>query len=204
MILPLHLDLKGLPVLVVGGGPRSSRWIYVLIESGARIRVCSPKLDFELEALAKAKRFSWRRRDFLPADLAGVGLVIAASEDSRLNRIALAKAQARKLLAISADPALTGNAWQPPHFRRGGLLIHFSLLGRGKPGPVDEELRNYLKRRLGRAFGREWELLWEELARLRRSLPLRKLLPAWLRAAKRGRVQKIRRDMEKMLRRPGS
>ena len=204
MILPLHVDLKDAPVLVLGGGPRASRWIYPLIESGAQVRVCAPILDFELEALAKARSIQWIRRGFRASDFKDNRLFIAAAEDSPSNQKALNLARARKLWAISADPQHSGNAWQPPSLRRGGLLIHFGLPGEGRPGPLDEELRAYLKRRLSRAFGREWELVWEELRRLKRAIPLRKLLPAWLRAAKRGRVQKIRRDVEKMLRRPRS
>jgi siroheme synthase-like protein len=204
MILPLHLDLKGASVLVIGGGPRASRWIYLLLEAGAKLRVFAADLDFELKAFAKAKRFRWIRRDFRPADFEGSEMAVVATEDSKANSRALRLARSRKLWTISADPKLVGNAWQPPSFRRGGLLIHFGLPGKGRGGPLDEELRRYLKRRLSLAFGREWELLWEELSRLKRSLPLRKLLPAWIRSAKRGRVQSIRRDVEKMLRRPRS
>ncbi len=204
MILPLHLDFNGASVLVIGGGSRASRWIYLLLEGGAKLRVFAADLDFELKALAKAKRFRWFRRDFTPADFDGSEMAVVAAEDSKVNRRALRLARSRKLWTVSADPELAGNVWHPPSFRRGGLLIHFGLPGKGRAGPLDEELRRYFKRRLSLAFGREWELLWEELSRLKRSLPLRKLLPSWIRAAKRGRVQRIRRDVEKMLRRPRS
>ncbi|HEX5033494.1 MAG TPA: NAD(P)-dependent oxidoreductase [bacterium] len=192
MILPLHVDLKGLPVLVIGGGPRAARWIYLLTEAGARPKVIASELAFELRDLAKAKRLAWTRRGFRPADLAGASLVVAASDDSASNRRAVRAARARKLWVVSAEDNILGNAWLPPSLRRGGLLIHFGLPGGSQAHPCDEALSSLLKRRLGRAFGREWESVWEKIRRLKDSARLKTKLPLWLRAAKRSRIHRSR------------
>ena len=79
MILPLHVDLKDAPVLVLGGGPRASRWIYPLIESGAKLRVCATVLDFDVDAFGAGieavfdQLLEHRRRAF--DDLTGGDLV---------------------------------------------------------------------------------------------------------------------------------
>ena len=189
MIFPLQVSLKGIPVLVIGGGPRAARWIYSLLEAGAELRVCSAELDFELENLAKTKRFEWIRRAFRVADFDASRLIVIAGEKTPANRKVLRLALARKLWTISADPRLSGNAWLPPTLRRGGLLIHFNLPGEGKPGPADEELGDYLRRRLSRSFGREWELVWAKL-KARKGGSLQKRLPAWLKSAKKKRIYK--------------
>lgn len=190
MIFPLQVSLQNIPVLVIGGGARAARWIYSLLEAGAELRVCSAELDFELEILAKEKRFRWIRRAFNAADFGSSRLLIVAGEKTPANRKILRLALARKLWTISADPRLNGNAWLPPTLRRGGLLIHFNTPGEGSPRPADEELVHYLKRRLSRSFGREWELVWEKLKAWKGGGSLQKHLPAWLKSAKKKRIYK--------------
>lgn len=192
MILPLHVDLSGLPVLVVGGGSRAVRWVYLLTEAGAKLKVFAPELSFELRDLAKAKRLTWLRRPFRVADLAGISLVVVASDDSALNRRVLRVARAKKLWILSAEGKNPGNVWLPPSLRRGGLLLHFGLPGGSRSHPCDEALSALLKRRLGRAFGREWEPVWEKIRRLKDGSRLKELLPAWLKTAKRSRIHRSR------------
>ncbi|HKY62926.1 MAG TPA: NAD(P)-dependent oxidoreductase [bacterium] len=192
MILPLHVDLRGLPALVIGGGPRAVRWVYLLSEAGAKPKVFAPELSFELRDLAKAKHLTWVRRPFRAADLAGLPLVVAASDDSALNRRVVRMARAKPSWVISAEDKYPGNAWMPPSLRRGGLLLHFGLPGGLRPHPCDEELSAWLKRRLGRIFGREWEPVWEKIRRLKVGSRLKVDLPAWLKAAKRNRIHRSR------------
>ncbi|HKX11518.1 MAG TPA: NAD(P)-dependent oxidoreductase [bacterium] len=190
MILPLHVDFKRLPVLVVGGGLGAIRWVYLLIEAGARVKVFASELSFELRDLAKAKRLTWVRRPFRIADFAAVALVVAAAEDSALNRRVVRTARAKKLWVVSTDEKSPGNACLPSSLRRGELLIHFALPGGMRSHPVDGELIAFLRRRLGRSFGREWELVWEQLKAWKGGGALKERLSAWLKAAKKKRIYK--------------
>ena len=93
-LLPIFLDIRQQPCLVVGGGAVAARKVTNLQRAGARIHLVAPELGPELHALAVAGDILHQPRPFQDADLQGMRLVIAATRDRAVNgRIAeLAKA----------------------------------------------------------------------------------------------------------------
>ncbi|MCB2261585.1 MAG: siroheme synthase CysG [Candidatus Thiosymbion ectosymbiont of Robbea hypermnestra] len=85
-LFPLFLDIKDKPCLVVGGGETAARKIAALRRAGAAVRVVSPRLDESLEQLAATGAIAHVRRPFEAADLTGVTLAIAATDDPAVNR----------------------------------------------------------------------------------------------------------------------
>ena len=100
--LPLHFNLQGAPVLLVGGGEIARRKAVLISEAGAVLVCVSPKLEFDLTALSADH--AWREKTFDASDVVGMRLVVAATDDALVNeRVSLA-AQAktcRSMLWIS-------------------------------------------------------------------------------------------------------
>jgi len=105
--LPIFLDLREQPCLVVGGGEVAARKCALLARARARVTVLAPALGPQLQAEAAAGRIAHRAAAFRDADLEGFALVIAATDDQGVNRAVAAAARARRLPVNVVDqPAL--------------------------------------------------------------------------------------------------
>ncbi|MDH1056359.1 siroheme synthase CysG [Aquipseudomonas alcaligenes] len=103
--LPLFHKLQGRVVLVVGGGEVALRKARLLSDAGGQLRVVAPEVRGELAALAGEGRV--HLRGYESADLQGVALVIAATDDEPLNARISAEAQALGIPVNVVDaPAL--------------------------------------------------------------------------------------------------
>ena len=92
--LPLFHKLQDRLVLVVGGGEVAVRKARLLSDAGARLRVVAPDVRDELREMATANQGEVLLRTYQPADLQGVGLIIAATDDEPLNAQISQQAQA--------------------------------------------------------------------------------------------------------------
>ena len=103
--LPLFHKLQGRVVLVVGGGEVALRKARLLSDAGGQLRVVAPEVRDELTALAGEGRVYLR--GYESADLQGVALVVAATDDEPLNARISAEAQALGIPVNVVDaPAL--------------------------------------------------------------------------------------------------
>ena len=83
---PVFLRLQDQPVLLVGGGDVGLRKWRLLCRSGARVRIVSRELHPELQAAVQRGVAVHLASNFDPAHLDGARLVVAATDDSELNR----------------------------------------------------------------------------------------------------------------------
>lgn len=95
--LPVYLDLKDKPCIVVGGGEVAARKVALLRKAGARPKVVSPTLCCELADLAAQGAIQWREGRFQPPDLDDCHLVVAATDDVAVNRHVSELAQRSRL-----------------------------------------------------------------------------------------------------------
>lgn len=106
-LLPVSLRIAGRLVLVIGGGVVAQRKAQLLIRSGARVRLVAAQVRAELRALLVNGAHEVLEREFQEADLDGVTLVVAATNDQVLNERVHALAVARQLPVNVVDqPAL--------------------------------------------------------------------------------------------------
>lgn len=107
-LFPLFADLNGRPALVVGGGAVAERKTLALLEAGAAVTVGAPELTPALAALAAGGRIRHLQGRFDPAWLDAVWLVVAATDDTGVNREVSEAAEARRLFCnVVDDPALS-------------------------------------------------------------------------------------------------
>nr|VFJ65623.1 MAG: uroporphyrin-III C-methyltransferase / precorrin-2 dehydrogenase / sirohydrochlorin ferrochelatase [Candidatus Kentron sp. FW] len=84
--LPVFLDIKKRPCLVIGGGEVAARKVALLLQAGASVTVVAPDPGTTLARLYKEGRIEYVKRVFRADDLDGCSLAIAATDDPTLNR----------------------------------------------------------------------------------------------------------------------
>lgn len=84
--LPIFLDIRDKPCLVVGGGGIAARKVFLLLRAGARVTVVAPALCQELLERQQAGDLEHIARDFGDADIDHPYIVIAATDDEAVNR----------------------------------------------------------------------------------------------------------------------
>ncbi|HXD48256.1 MAG TPA: bifunctional precorrin-2 dehydrogenase/sirohydrochlorin ferrochelatase [Gemmatimonadaceae bacterium] len=162
--LPVMLDGSNLSALVVGGGSVATRKVAALIEAGASVRVVAPEVSTELEALsAQASTLSLMRGRYASEQLGDALLVIAATNDARLNARIAADARASGRLVNVVDAPELGNFVTPAVHRAGDVVVAVST--GGVPGAA-ARIRDAIARLIGQSYG----AAVRELSTLRRAL----------------------------------
>jgi precorrin-2 dehydrogenase / sirohydrochlorin ferrochelatase len=136
---PIFLDLKDRPVLVVGAGTVALRKTRGLVEAGAKVTVVAPDMLPDFDGLP----VRLIRRAFRAADLAGMVLVFAATDDRHVNhRIGIA-AKGKGIFANIADSAQECDFVVPARVERGDVQVAIST--GGKSPRVSADLRRKLE-----------------------------------------------------------
>jgi len=83
---PIFVDLSEKKVVIVGAGTIAKRRIRALADFTGRLVVIAPEVNPELRDLEAAGRIQILRKKFEKEDLTGAAMVIAATNDRRLNQ----------------------------------------------------------------------------------------------------------------------
>jgi uroporphyrin-III C-methyltransferase/precorrin-2 dehydrogenase/sirohydrochlorin ferrochelatase len=105
--LPLFFDLRGRPILMVGGDAVAARRIDLLLRAGAAVRVVAEAVTREVEALAHAGRIKLDRRPFTASDVAGCVAVFGVGADAGATDVAAAARAANIPVNIVDRPDLS-------------------------------------------------------------------------------------------------
>jgi|GEM_PF-603074 len=165
---PLFLNLKGRPVVVVGGGAVAERKIATLLKAGAAVTVISPKLTPRLSRWKAGARIIALRRFYRRGDLAGACLAFAATDEPGVNAAVAREAEQKRIPFNRADQADDGFI-VPAFFSKGGMIIAVS--SGGKSPVLAKQVRDYLKERWTEE-DRHW---LEILSRIKQVLMTKKL-----------------------------
>ncbi len=123
MTYPLHLDLAGKRVVVVGAGRVATRRIATLLEAGADVTVVAPDATPVVADLAEAGRVTWHRRAFAHSDVARAWLVHAATDVAAVNQLVVEEAQRRQVWTVRADDASATDARTPAVAEVAGVVV---------------------------------------------------------------------------------
>ncbi|MCD8022953.1 MAG: bifunctional precorrin-2 dehydrogenase/sirohydrochlorin ferrochelatase, partial [Lachnospiraceae bacterium] len=83
---PVYVDLSDKKVVVVGAGTIAKRRIRTLLDFTGALTVIAPEVNPELRSLESEGRLRILRKNYERDDLRGAALVIAATNDHRLNQ----------------------------------------------------------------------------------------------------------------------
>ncbi|WP_419843366.1 siroheme synthase CysG [Actinobacillus pleuropneumoniae] len=101
--LPIFVDLKNRPVLVVGGGHVAVRKIYALLKADASVKVVAEKLHSSLQVLVDEGKVEWLTKAFEASQVTSSYLVIAATDDNALNQQVFDTAESQQRLVNVVD-----------------------------------------------------------------------------------------------------
>ena len=147
---PIHLDIKNRNCLIVGGGAVGTRKVNTLLECGAHVTVISPDPTPHLTQLASKGSITLKKRAYRSDDLAGMFLVIGATDDETLNLQISEDAERAQILCNIADRPEVCNFILPSIVRQGDLVITISTSGKSPA------LAKHLRQKLETQFGREY------------------------------------------------
>ncbi|HEX9023135.1 MAG TPA: bifunctional precorrin-2 dehydrogenase/sirohydrochlorin ferrochelatase [Geobacteraceae bacterium] len=162
--LPINLDIRGKPVIIVGGGSVATRKCLALLSAGARVTVIAPALTASLSQCVQRGEVIHLPRNYAKGDLSGAFLVFAAANSRAVNR---AVARAAKELGIPvdiADAPDTGDFVSPAYLSRGDLLITVSTGGRSPA------LAGRIRRELEDRYGPEYAMVLRLMGKVREKL----------------------------------
>lgn len=157
---PVILQLRGRRAVVVGGGKVAARKIHGLLEAGAEIVMIAPEAEPELQALAAGGMIVWKKKRFDPDDLAEAFLVIAATNDRKVNEAVAQAAAPGQLVNVVDDPERC-DFHVPAVIRRGPLTIAVST------GGASPAVARRIRRELEEKYGEEYRPYLEFLQRAR-------------------------------------
>jgi uroporphyrin-III C-methyltransferase len=80
------LDVAGRAAVVFGGGGSALRQVAALIQAGAVVTVVDDRVGATIADLAGRGSLTWHRRTFVPADLDGAWLAVAATDSTDTDR----------------------------------------------------------------------------------------------------------------------
>jgi len=141
-LYPIFVDLRGRPVLVVGGGQVAARKVERLLVAGAKVRLVAPAQCNELLQRQARGEIEVLATAFTPEALHNQILVVAATSDLAVNRAVAAAAAARGMLVNVVDDPQLSSFQVPAVIDRGPLQIAISS---GRSAPV---LSHLLRARL--------------------------------------------------------
>jgi uroporphyrin-III C-methyltransferase/precorrin-2 dehydrogenase/sirohydrochlorin ferrochelatase len=147
--LPIFLNLKTRPCLIVGGGKVAARKAALLTQAGATLRIVAPQLD---PAFILPPNTEHLATTFAPNHLDGVTLAIAATDDATVNAAVSREARQRNIpVNVVDDPALCSFI-MPAIINRDPLLVAVSS---GGASPIlTRLLRGKLESLIPHAYGR--------------------------------------------------
>ena len=159
---PLVLDVRGWPVLVIGGDEEASEKSQRLLESGARVTVISPTLNEPLRLLAASGKIIHRGRHFRDTDLEHAILILNTIRGDRdFARMLVAQAREKRVLLWSVDYPEASSVTMPAVVAVGHVRVAISTSG------VAPALSGFMKEDLEQILDGEFIEFVEWLGHLR-------------------------------------
>ncbi len=158
----ISLDVRGWPVLVIGGNEEAADKVQRLLDAGAKVTVVSPTLHEVLRKLAASAKIIHRGRHFRANDLESVILVLNTLRDDReLAHSLIRLAREQKFLLWSVDQPDVSNVVMPAVVSSGHVRVAISSSGQAPA------LSGFMKEDLERILDGEFAAFVDWLAQLR-------------------------------------
>jgi uroporphyrin-III C-methyltransferase/precorrin-2 dehydrogenase/sirohydrochlorin ferrochelatase len=167
--LPIFLNVKGTPALVVGGGFLAARKADLLLRAGCKLTVLAPTLGEELARLAEQHGFEHKTGELSAGDLAGCRVVFGCSHDSSVNQKLRRLAREAGILVNVTDEPESCDFIMPAVVDRSPLLV---AVASGGASPIlTRMLKARFETEIPAAYGRLAEFAGTYRERLKALVP---------------------------------
>jgi precorrin-2 dehydrogenase/sirohydrochlorin ferrochelatase len=156
--MPIFIDLRGKPVVVVGGGTVAARKIETLLKAGAQVKVIAPGVTDEI---ASFEGLEIETREYEEDDLEKAFLVFAATDDEKTNRAVSEEARQRRIFCNVVDRPELCSFIVPSIVERGPIKVAIST------GGLSPALSRRLRHVIGKTIGDEYVALAAVLGKVR-------------------------------------
>jgi precorrin-2 dehydrogenase/sirohydrochlorin ferrochelatase len=159
---PISLDVRGWPVVVIGGDEEAAEKVQRLLDSGAKVTVISPSLNEPLRKLAASAKIIHRGRHFRAGDVESPILVLNALRgDRELAQTLMTMAREQKFLVWSVDMPEFSNVVMPAVVSCGHLRVAINTSGQAPA------LSGFMREDMERIFDSEFAAFIDWLGQLR-------------------------------------
>lgn len=177
---PIFIDLKALPVLVVGGGNVALRKVQTLLNHGSLVRIVSPRLVPELQELIDETTCVWVPKEYSTEDIQDAMLIYSCTEIEEVNAQVSRDAKSHYRLVNVVDDPEKCSFIVPSIMEQGDLKIAVST---GGSSPiVARQVRAELEDLYGPEMAEYLSLLKSWRNKAKSDLPLDKRSVFWERA----------------------
>jgi siroheme synthase-like protein len=154
---PIYLDIEDRNVVIIGGGNVCARKAETMMKYGARVTVVAPAFTDEIETWGSEGCLTLRRKTYDAADLDGANIVIASTDDTRVNERIAADCRARRIPVNVVDVTHLCEFIVPAIMEKDGIQVAIST--GGKSPALARTLKEDLYRLVGPEYGEINDLL---------------------------------------------
>lgn len=138
---PMFMDIKGRDCLIVGGGKVALRKVKVLLDFDARVHVVAPYIDENILLISKEnENLETYQRNMCEDDFTDKVLVIAATDESKVNHLIADMAKERKIPVNAVDQVEDCTFIFPSYQREKDVVAAYS--SGGNSPVITQYLRN--------------------------------------------------------------
>jgi len=126
---PIFLDAENISAMVIGGGDVAARKIELLLKTTAKIVVMSEKVSPSVHRLIQAHNLLWLEHNYTSGHLANINLVIAATDNSAVNKLVSEETKPLNILTNVVDQPELCTYITPVMIDRSPMIIAISSSG---------------------------------------------------------------------------
>lgn len=128
--LPIFIDIKQKPCLVVGGGVVAYRKIGLLLQAGAEVKCVAENCCDEVQQLAAKGRIDYQKKAFAKSDINAQILIISATNNTALNANVASLAKTANIPVNVVDSPDLCSFIMPSIVDRSPIVIAISSAGK--------------------------------------------------------------------------
>ncbi len=166
---PIFIDVENHDVLIIGGGAVCARKAETMMRYGAHVTVVAPEVTEEISSWAKKRRLRVKRKEYDTADLNGASMVIASTDDARVNERIARDCRQRKIPINVVDVTHLCEFIVPAIVEQGSIQLAVST--GGKSPALARTLKEELKKFVGPEYAELNDLLGKLRPAAKRGLP---------------------------------
>jgi uroporphyrin-III C-methyltransferase/precorrin-2 dehydrogenase/sirohydrochlorin ferrochelatase len=149
---PVFLDANYIAAMVIGGGEVASRKIELLLKSTHNITIMSKDVCASVERLINLHQLTWLKHNYQSGHLSQISLVIAATDDTLINKAIAEESRALNILTNVVDQPTLCTYITPAIIDRSPMII--ALSSSGSAPILIRMLREQIEKTLPQGYGK--------------------------------------------------